>query len=100
MTARPGFPDLDIAPARVVVAPVSLITVRGDDADPALDGVRRGIADVRRGESLTFGLNSPAAQAYANIAERLQGRDIPLMELDVGASWRFLAPIKRFFGLN
>jgi len=40
MTARPGFPDLDIAPARAVVAPVGLIAVRGDDADPALDGVR------------------------------------------------------------
>ena len=45
-------------------------------------------------------IDTPAAQAYANIAERLQGRDIPLMELDVGASWRFLAPIKRFFGLS
>ena len=47
MTARPGLPDLDIAPARAVVAPVGFVTVRGDDADPALDGVRRGIADVR-----------------------------------------------------
>ena len=43
----------------------------------------------------------PAAQqAYANIAGRLLGRDIPLLELDAGASWRFLAPIKRFFGLS
>ena len=64
---------------------------------PEDDGV---IKSSNRGEPLTFGLNSPAAQAYANIAERLQGRDIPLMELDVGASWRFLAPIKRFFGLS
>ena len=47
MTARPGFPDLDIAPASAVVAPVGFVTARGDDADPALDGVRRGIADVR-----------------------------------------------------
>lgn len=47
MTARPGLPDLDIAPARAVVAPVGFVTARGDDADPALDGVRRGIADVR-----------------------------------------------------
>lgn len=47
MTARPGFPDLDIAPASTVVAPVGFVTARGDDADPALDGVRRGIADVR-----------------------------------------------------
>ena len=64
---------------------------------PEDDGV---IKSSNRGEPLTFGLNSPAAQAYANIAERLQGRDIPLMELDVGASWRFLGPIKRFFGLS
>ena len=47
MTARPGLPDLDIAPARAVVAPVGFVTARGDDADPALDWVRRAIADVR-----------------------------------------------------
>ena len=47
MTARPGLPDLDITPARAVLAPVGFVTARGDDADPALDGVRRGIADVR-----------------------------------------------------
>ncbi len=64
---------------------------------PEDDGV---IKSSNRGEPLTFGLNSPAAQAYANIAERLLGRDIPLMELDAGASWRFLAPIKRFFGMS
>lgn len=34
MTARPGSPDLDIAPASAVVAPVGFVTVRGDDADP------------------------------------------------------------------
>lgn len=47
MTARPGFPDLNIAPASTVVAPVGFVTARGDDADPALDRVRRAIADVR-----------------------------------------------------
>ena len=47
MTARPGFPDLDIAPASTVVAPVGFVTARGDDADPALDWVRWAIADVR-----------------------------------------------------
>ncbi len=47
MTARPGFPDLDIAPVSAVVAPVGFVTARGDDADPALDWVRRAIADVR-----------------------------------------------------
>ena len=33
MTARPGLPDLDITPARAVVAPVGFVTARGDDAD-------------------------------------------------------------------
>ena len=47
MTARPGLPDFDITPASAVVAPVGFVTARGDNADPALDGVRRGIADVR-----------------------------------------------------
>ena len=47
MTARPGFPDLNLAPASTVVAPVGFVTARGDDADPALDRVRRAIADVR-----------------------------------------------------
>lgn len=29
MTARPGLPDLDIAPANAVVAPVGFVTARG-----------------------------------------------------------------------
>ena len=64
---------------------------------PEDDGV---IKSSNRGEPLTFGQNSPAAQAYTNIAERLQGRDVPLMELDAGSAWGFLAPIRRFFGLR
>ncbi|NDR52773.1 GNAT family N-acetyltransferase [Actinomyces sp. 565] len=42
-----GHPPLQIEPLRAVVEPVSFATVRGDDADPALDTVRCGLADVR-----------------------------------------------------
>ena len=39
------------------------------------------IVSTNRGEPLTLGpANSPAAQAYTNIAGRLQGEDIPLMD--------------------
>lgn len=47
MSPRPGFPELDIPAAASAVEPISFATARGDDADPALDVVRRGIADVR-----------------------------------------------------
>lgn len=45
--AHPGYPALRIEPLAVVVEPISFATARGDDPDPALDAVRRGIADVR-----------------------------------------------------
>ena len=57
------------------------------------------IKSSNRGEPLTFGLSSPAAQAYANIAARLQGQDIPLMEMDSGKSWSFLSSVRKFFRL-
>jgi septum site-determining protein MinD len=39
------------------------------------------IVSTNRGEPLTLGeSSSPAAKAYNNIARRLQGEDIPLMD--------------------
>lgn len=46
-STRPGFPQLCIEPVRAVAEPLSFATARGDDADPALDDLRRGVADVR-----------------------------------------------------
>lgn len=46
-STRPGFPQLCIEPVRAVVEPLSFATARGDDADPALHYLRRGVADVR-----------------------------------------------------
>ncbi|PHP52188.1 GNAT family N-acetyltransferase [Actinomyces ruminis] len=42
-----GHPPLRIESLRAVVAPIDFATVRGDDADPALDEFRRAVADVR-----------------------------------------------------
>ncbi|RAX24006.1 MULTISPECIES: GNAT family N-acetyltransferase [unclassified Actinomyces] len=42
-----GHPPLRITPLRAVVAPIRFATARGDDADPALDELRRAVADVR-----------------------------------------------------
>ncbi|WP_194785977.1 GNAT family N-acetyltransferase [Actinomyces haliotis] len=46
-STRPGFPQLCIEPVRAVAEPLSFATARGDDADPALDDLCRGVADVR-----------------------------------------------------
>ncbi|MBE6481007.1 MAG: GNAT family N-acetyltransferase [Actinomyces ruminicola] len=40
-------PPLCIEPLRAVVEPIHFATARGDDADPALDALRRGLVDVR-----------------------------------------------------
>lgn len=42
-----GHPPLRIAPLRAVVTPIHFATARGDDTDPALDELRRAVADVR-----------------------------------------------------
>lgn len=44
---HPGYPALRIEPLTAVVEPIVFATARGDDADPALDRMRQGVADVR-----------------------------------------------------
>lgn len=44
---HPGYPALRIEPLTAVVEPIGFETARGDDADPALDSLREGVADVR-----------------------------------------------------
>ena len=55
------------------------------------------IRATNNGEPMTMTLDSPAAQAYLNIAERILGRDVPLMDLESYATRGFLSSIKRFF---
>jgi len=42
-----GHPPLRIEPLLAVVEPIRFFTARGDDADPAVDSLRSGLADVR-----------------------------------------------------
>ena len=55
------------------------------------------IRATNNGEPMTMTLGSPAAQAYLNIAERLLGREVPLMDLESYASRGLLSRIKKFF---
>ena len=55
------------------------------------------IRSTNSGEPMTISLESPAAQAYLNIAERLLGHDVPLMDLESYATRGFISKIKKFF---
>ena len=44
------------------------------------------IRATNNGEPMTLSPESPAAQAYLNIAQRLMGQEVPLMDLDAYAS--------------
>ena len=55
------------------------------------------IRSTNSGEPMTISLESPAAQAYLNIAERLMGREVPLMDLESYATRGFISKIKKFF---
>jgi septum site-determining protein MinD len=53
---------------------------------------------TNRGEPLTFAQDSPAAQAYSNIAARILGENVPLLHLDVNRSHGLFSSLKRLFG--
>ena len=55
------------------------------------------IRSTNNGEPMTMSQDSPAAQAYLNIAERLLGRDVPLMELDSLATLTLWSKLKKLF---
>ena len=55
------------------------------------------IRATNNGEPMTMTLDSPAAQAYLNIAERILGREVPLMDLESYAARGLFSSIKRFF---
>ena len=55
------------------------------------------IKATNNGEPMTMSSESPAAQAYLNIAERLLGRDVPLMDLQAYVPRGFFDRIKKFF---
>ena len=50
------------------------------------------------GEPLTFSSSSPAGQAYKNIAARILGENVPLLQLDAYKSNGLVSGLKKFFG--
>ncbi|MDR1979952.1 MAG: septum site-determining protein MinD [Synergistaceae bacterium] len=56
------------------------------------------IKAANRGEPLTFAQESPAAQAYANIAARILGENVPLLQWDSYRSKGLFSSLKKMFG--
>jgi septum site-determining protein MinD len=57
------------------------------------------IRSANRGEPLTFSPESPAAQAFVNIAGRMQGMEVPWLQLDTGRSKGLVSNLKKMLGL-
>ena len=55
------------------------------------------IRATNNGEPMTLSPESPAAQAYLNIAQRLMGQEVPLMDLDAYASHGIFRWFKNLF---
>ncbi len=56
------------------------------------------VVSTNRGEPIVHSNNSRAGQAFKNIARRLEGEDLPLMDLEKDSS--FISRIKKFVGLS
>ncbi len=56
------------------------------------------VVSTNKGEPIVLSNNHLAGKAFNNIARRLEGEDIPLMDLENNNS--FLVKIKKFVGLN
>src|SRR5690606_33806835 len=56
------------------------------------------VISTNRGEPVTIDEDSMAGTAFRNIAKRILGEDIPLMDLDEEDT--FMDKIKRLFGIN
>ena len=57
------------------------------------------VTSANRGEPLTLSVNSPAAQAFKNIACRIAGQNVPFLSLEATEGLGFFGRIKRAFGL-
>ncbi len=55
------------------------------------------IKSTNKGEPMTLTIESPAAQAYLNIADRLLGNEVPLMDLHAYTSHGFLHWLRSLF---
>jgi septum site-determining protein MinD len=69
---------------------IELIGVVPDDEDI--------IISTNRGEPAASNMKSRAGQAYRNIAKRISGEEIPIMDLEESAG--FVAALKKIFGMK
>ncbi len=57
------------------------------------------VTSANKGEPLTLAAQSPASQAFRNIASRIAGEDVPFLDLDALDNVGFFGRLKRAFGL-
>lgn len=102
----------DISDPKLVINRIRPKMVKkGDmlDIDDILDNLRIDLIGVvpedesvlistNKGEPAVLNTNSKAGTAFNNIARRLTGEDVPLMELEVEEGWR--PWLRRLFGLQ
>ena len=69
---------------------IELIGVVPDDEDI--------IISTNRGEPAASDMKSRAGQAYRNIAKRITGEEVPIMDLEESAG--FVATLKKIFGMK
>ncbi len=59
------------------------------------------ITSTNKGEPIVNDENSQAGQAYQNVAKRIQGEDVPLLDINEPTGFdAFVAKIKKFFGIK
>lgn len=57
------------------------------------------VTSANSGEPLTLSSQSPASQAFKNIASRITGNDVPFMSIESSEAPGFFGKIKKAFGL-
>lgn len=59
------------------------------------------ITSTNKGEPIVNDENSQAGQAYQNVAKRIQGEDVPFLDINEPTGFNaFVAKIKKFFGIK
>lgn len=59
------------------------------------------ITSTNKGESIVNDEKSPAGQAYQNVAKRIQGEEVPFLDINEPTGFdAFVCKIKKFFGIK
>jgi len=74
------------------------IDILGVDLLGVVPDDEKVVISTNKGEPAVLDENSLAGQAYRNIAKRLMGENVPIMDLDMDEG--FLAKLKRWFSIG